>query len=63
MTMNDFLHALRSSAGPRPVVAGPAMPDWVQRGLMRSFGEDHVPAFRPVPAVRNNQKSKIKNRK
>lgn len=63
--MNDFLQALRFQPGARPAVPGHTMPDWVRRGLMRSFGEDDLPAYRPgfrMPTPLN-QKSKAKNRR
>lgn len=65
MIMNDFLQAFRFGPARRPAGPGPVMPEWLQRGLMRSFGEDDLPAVRPgpSPADRVNRKSKTKNRK
>jgi hypothetical protein len=64
--MHDFIQSLSFTTGrslllPRSSVAG-----WVQRGIMRSFGEDDVVApWRSSlqPVVRGNRKSRIKNRK
>jgi hypothetical protein len=63
--MHDFLQSpvflpARPAGANRPV-----MPDWVQRGLMRSFGEDDLPAYRASPRLpdRAGRKAKIQNRK
>ncbi len=57
--MHDFIQSqsFSSSRGPFPV--RPAAPEWVQRGIMRSFGEDDgLAPFRssPVFALRRNRR-------
>ncbi len=49
MTMNDFLQSQSFSASRHPFATRPVVPEWVQRGLMRSFGDDDLPAYRPSP--------------
>lgn len=49
--MHDFIRpqSLSFTGEPRPV-ARHSVPEWVQHGLMRSFGEDNfVSAYRPSP--------------
>jgi len=63
--MHDFIQSLTFISGRSPILTRSAFPGWVQRGIMRSFGEDDVVApYRSAlrhPASR--KKSKVKNRK
>ena len=67
MTMHDFIQAQSFSPSRHPFAAvRPAAPEWVWRGIMRSFGEDDVVApYRSSPRqpVRPHRKSRIQNRK
>jgi hypothetical protein len=64
--MHDFIQLQSFSLSRAPFVVRPAPAEWVQRGIMRSFGEDEVAApYRssPRPAGRSSRKSKAPNRK
>lgn len=64
--MHDFIQSLAFNCGRALLLARTSNTAWVQRGIMRSFGEDGVvAAYRsslPAP-VRANHKSKTRNRK
>lgn len=47
--MHDFLQTPIFLTPRAPVALRPSVPDWVQRGLMRSFGDDDLPAYHPAP--------------
>jgi hypothetical protein len=48
--MHDFIQSQSFSTTRNPFASRAAVPGWVQRGLMRSFGEDDVPApYRSSP--------------
>lgn len=64
--MHDFIQLQSFSLSRAPFIARPAQADWIQRGIMRSFGEDEVLApYRSSPrlAERSNRKPKTQNRK
>lgn len=64
--MHDFIQLQSFSLSRAPFVARPAPAEWVQRGIMRSFGEDEVVPFcrfSPRWSDRPNRKSKVQNRK
>ncbi|RXK52970.1 hypothetical protein ESB00_14755 [Oleiharenicola lentus] len=57
--MHDFIQSQSFSSIREPFQVRPAAPEWVQRGIMRSFGEDNVLApFRSGPAfaLRRNRR-------
>jgi hypothetical protein len=64
--MHDFIQALSFTTGRSLLLPRSAVGGWVQRGIMRSFGEDEVVApylSSPRQPVRTNQKSRSKTRK
>ena len=64
--MHDFIQSQSFSLSRAPYVVRPAPAEWVQRGIMRSFGEDEVVApYRTSPRLsdRSNRKSKVSPRK
>lgn len=63
--MHDFIQSFAFSRGRALLLARTANTGWVQRGIMRSFGEDDVIApylSSPRLPARDGRKSKIKNR-
>jgi len=63
--MHDFIQSLAFNRGRALLLARPSAPGWVQRGIMRSFGEDDVAVpYRSVLSrqERSHRKSKTKNR-
>jgi hypothetical protein len=64
--MHDFIQSLVFASGRPRVPIRSAYPGWVQRGIMRSFGEDDVvaPCFSAsrIPS-RDRRKAKVRNRK
>ncbi len=64
--MHDFIQLQSFSPSRAPFAARPVPAEWVQRGIMRSFGEDEVVApYRSSPRVseRTGRKSKSSHRK
>ncbi len=64
--MHDFIQLQSFSLSRAPFALRPAPAEWVQRGIMRSFGEDEVVApYRSSPRLpdRTDRKSKNQNRK
>ncbi len=60
--MHDFLQSPSHTHSRTPFAARPALPDWVQRGIMRSFGEDEVTApYRSSPRAPGRPGRKGKN--
>lgn len=60
--MHDFiqLQSFRPDSNPRAAIHH-VVPEWVQRGLMRSFGEDNfVAAYRPSPRESARSRPKAK---
>lgn len=62
--MHDFIQALSFNDSRTPFVPRPTAPDWVQRGIMRSFDEDVV-AYRPSPrnSGRTTDRPRRRNRR
>jgi hypothetical protein len=64
--MHDFIQSLAFNCGRALLLTRTSNTAWVQRGIMRSFGEDGVVAAyrsaQPAPA-RTSHKSRIRNRK
>jgi hypothetical protein len=56
--MHDFIQSQSFSATRNPFALRAAVPEWVQRGLMRSFGEDDLPAYHPSPRTSAVRKSR-----
>ncbi|HEY8995984.1 MAG TPA: hypothetical protein VIM71_15065 [Lacunisphaera sp.] len=64
--MHDFIQSLAFNRGRALLQVQTTGTTWVQRGIMRSFGDDDVVApylSSPRPPARSNRKSKIGNRK
>ncbi|HEX2860834.1 MAG TPA: hypothetical protein VHN79_04310 [Lacunisphaera sp.] len=64
--MHDFIRSLAFSPGRALLLPRFPAGGWVQRGIMRSFGEDDVVApylSSPRPATPAGRKSKTRNRK
>ncbi len=61
--MHDFLQSQSFSASRNPFPARVVVPEWVQRGLMRSFGDDDLPGYRPSPVSRRRKLRSTTNRK
>jgi hypothetical protein len=56
--MHDFIQAQSFSATRNPFAVRAAVPEWVQRGLMRSFGDDDLPAYHPSPRPSGRQQKR-----
>jgi hypothetical protein len=64
--MHDFIQSLAFNSGRALLLARSAPSGWIQRGIMRSFGEDDVVApylSRPRPAGQGLRKAKTRKRR
>ena len=60
--MHDFIQLQSFSLSRAPFAVRPAPAEWVQRGIMRSFGEDEVVVpYRSSPRVADRSPRKSKN--